>query len=45
MKGELKLDCRDEACNYTTTTTNPIGGLPDASTEGTYRSTGFPKIG
>ena len=27
------------------TTGNPIGGLPDVSTTGTYRSTGFPKIG
>jgi hypothetical protein len=27
------------------TTDNPIGGLPEASTKGTYRSTSFPKIG
>jgi hypothetical protein len=27
------------------TTANSIGGLPDASTKGRYKSTGFPKIG
>jgi hypothetical protein len=43
LKEDRKLDCRDEA-SATTTTTNPVGGLPDASTEGTYRSTGFPEI-